>query len=341
MTASSAGSLIQKSTIVRANSTVKARAVRLAFGVLERRAPGLGSVWAERLWCTIPSAKKPRPVIAEPGTVVTLALHAPTPAPGRGAAPTFVAEAWGTDGPVVYLLHGWGGYRGQLGAFVAPLTAAGYRVVALDAPSHGESAPGSFGRGRSLITEFIAALDAATREFGPAHGVVAHSLGGGAAALAVLDHVDGLDGVPVGRLVLVAPMPDPNAYAQLFAATLGFGDRIRTGLLRRLERRVGRPMTDFDAVTRARTAAESRDAAGDADPAPPLLVVHDREDKEIPYGLGRAIAAAWQGAELLSTKGLGHRRILRDPEVVRTAVDFLGAVQVQGAAPAGRRSSAA
>jgi hypothetical protein len=52
--------------------------------------------------------------------------------------------------------------------------------------------------------------------------------------------------------------------------------------------------------------------------------VHDREDKQIPYAMGRAIAAAWPGAELCSTRGLGHQRILRDPDVIGTVMQFLG-----------------
>jgi hypothetical protein len=40
-----------------------------------------------------------------------------------------------------------------------------------------------------------------TGAFGPAHGIVAHSLGAGATAVAVLD------GLPAGRLVLIAPAP--------------------------------------------------------------------------------------------------------------------------------------
>jgi hypothetical protein len=41
--------------------------------------------------------------------------------------------------------------------------------------------------------------------------------------------------------------------------------------------------------------------------------------------MGRAIASAWQGAELCSTRGLGHQRILRDPDVIGTVMQFLGA----------------
>ncbi|HEU5352883.1 MAG TPA: alpha/beta hydrolase [Actinocrinis sp.] len=306
-------SLAKKSTTVRSSLPLRQRATRLAFGALERRAPRLGARWAERVWCTVQHADRSRSVPAAPGDLGTIPLH-------EGTAPTFVAEVWGTSGPVVYLLHGWGGHRSQFGAFVAPLLATGFRVVAIDAPSHGDSAPGSFGPNRSLITEFTAALAAAARAFGPAHAVIGHSLGGGCAALAVLD------GLAAKRLVLISPMTDPTRFMQGFAAMLGFGDRIRSGLMRRLELRTGRPMADFDAVGRAQSSFKAEPPLDDAQ-LPSLLVIHDREDKQIPFGMGKAIAAAWQGAELLGTNGLGHNRILRDPEVIRSAVEF---VQVGG-----------
>jgi pimeloyl-ACP methyl ester carboxylesterase len=307
----------------RSRPPAASRVTRVTFGMLERAAPRLGSRWALRLWCTLPRASAkhaPRAPVTEPGRVVELPL-------GSGDR-TFVAEVWGENGsPVVCLMHGWGGDRGQLGAFVAPLVEAGYRVVAPDAPSHGRSAPGSFGRGRSLVTEFLAVLAAVDRGLGAAHGIVAHSVGASAAAVAVLD------GLPVGRLVLIAPASSPRVFAPGFAASLGLGERTVAGLLRRLEQRLGRPMADFDIAQRAREAAESRlcapgSAAGSAtDPGclPALLVVHDREDRQVPYTQGTLIAEAWRGAELLSTSGQGHRRILSDPEVVRAAAAFLGA----------------
>src|SRR3712207_7030695 len=56
---------------------------------------------------------------------------------------------------------------------------------------------------------------------------------------------------------------------------------------------------------------------------PPTLVVHDRDDAYTPVADGAAIAAAWPDARLRVTSGLGHRRILRDPEVVAEAVEFV------------------
>src|SRR5690349_22396214 len=51
---------------------------------------------------------------------------------------------WGS-GPAVLLMHGWGGRAEQMLPFVEPLVRAGHRVIAFDAPSHGESGPSALG----------------------------------------------------------------------------------------------------------------------------------------------------------------------------------------------------
>ena len=53
------------------------------------------------------------------------------------------------------------------------------------------------------------------------------------------------------------------------------------------------------------------------------LIVHDRDDPDVPYAHGEEIAAAWPGAELVTTRGLGHRAVLWDPEVIQRTVTFL------------------
>ncbi|MFY7922671.1 MAG: alpha/beta fold hydrolase, partial [Gemmatimonas sp.] len=53
------------------------------------------------------------------------------------------------------------------------------------------------------------------------------------------------------------------------------------------------------------------------------LVIHARDDKEVPFRDGERIAATWPNAALLPVDGLGHRRILRAPQVVEAAVGFL------------------
>jgi pimeloyl-ACP methyl ester carboxylesterase len=206
-------------------------------------------------------------------------------------------------------MHGWGGFRAHLEPLVKPLTAKGYQVIALDAPSHGSSRPGAYGRKRSTLPEFADALNAVVAANGPAHAVIGHSLGGTASALAVLD------GLPAERLVTIGSVVDAIPYTVEFARDLGFGERIRTGFIKRLERRVGRSMEDFSLPHRARTRTD----------LPPLLVIHDRQDKEVHHRDAIMLAGAWRGSDLLLTDGLGHRRILADAEVARRIVDFIGA----------------
>jgi hypothetical protein len=48
------------------------------------------------------------------------------------------ATAWG-DGPPVLLAHGWESRRSHWSAIVPILAESGYRVIAMDAPAHGDS----------------------------------------------------------------------------------------------------------------------------------------------------------------------------------------------------------
>jgi pimeloyl-ACP methyl ester carboxylesterase len=57
--------------------------------------------------------------------------------------------------------------------------------------------------------------------------------------------------------------------------------------------------------------------------SPAALVIHDRDDADVPIAQGERIVEAWRGSRLVRTSGLGHRAILRDPAVVRRTVDFL------------------
>ena len=223
------------------------------------------------------------------------------------------AWRWG-HGPAVLLVHGWGSRGSRLGSFVAPLTEAGYSVVAFDAPGHGASA------GRlSSLPQFISAIERLGRELGkkgggcrpegpvPAtfSGIVAHSMGGAATTLAMAR------GLPVRRVVFLAPAADPAGYSERFAELLGLTPDVLRRMKQSIERRFGQPWDDFDVLRAARKMTA------------PLLVFHDRDDRDVAWTDGAAIAAAWPGAELVSTEGLGHRRIVHDPGVVSRTVAFL------------------
>ena len=206
---------------------------------------------------------------------------------------------WG-KGPVVLLVHGWGSRASRLASFVEPLTNAGFSVVAFDAPGHGASA------GRlSSLPQFIAAVQTVARESGGVEAIVAHSMGGAATTLAMGR------GLRAGRVVFLAPAADPAGYSERFAAMVGLSPAVLARMRRSIEHRFDQKWEEFDVLTAARAMTA------------PLLVIHDRDDSDVAWTDGAAIAAAWPGAELFSTSGLGHRRIVRDPDVVSRAVRFV------------------
>ena len=55
----------------------------------------------------------------------------------------------------------------------------------------------------------------------------------------------------------------------------------------------------------------------------PMLLLHDEGDREVPFEDARTFVQAWPGAKLVVTSGLGHRAILRDPDVVTAAAAFI------------------
>jgi pimeloyl-ACP methyl ester carboxylesterase len=210
--------------------------------------------------------------------------------------------------PTVLLVHGMSGRAAQLGGFAAPLVAAGFRVVAFDAPGHGAAA----GR-RSSLPEMLWVTEEVAANLGPLDGIVAHS-NGAAATIAALGR-----GMRVQRVALLAPPTDLERYLGKVARLLGFGDRVARGAQHRLERRYGIPFSALKGTDLAPGLSQ------------PALIVHDNGDRIVPASEGRALADSWPGAKLHVTAGLGHGRILRDEAVISRVVEHLAP---QGKAPA-------
>jgi len=274
----------QKSTNVRLS-------IRAGFRLLSWVAPRRAETLALDLFSR-PSRLSPAP-IPEAG----IAGHRFTI---ESAGQRLAAWDWGRAGPTVILTHGWSGHAGQMAAFVAPLVRAGYYVVAFDHPAHGQS-EGT----RATYLDVAAALTAVARRVAPIHAVIGHSFGCTATILALSR------GLPIERAVLVAPPADSPTYARAFGRAIGLTDARVEGIVERIRQRVGGDLSALDARHLVKGLATR------------ALVIHDRGDKEVPFAHGAAIAAAWPGAQLEVTEGLGHKRLLRAPYVVAKAVDFI------------------
>jgi pimeloyl-ACP methyl ester carboxylesterase len=223
--------------------------------------------------------------------------------PFEQAELTLYAPALAPRGPTALLVHGWGGQARQLLPLAESLAQQGLRPVLLEMPAHGRSA-GT----KSNLPQFARAIDYAVarlRQEGHEVGVLAaHSLGANAAAHAASR------GLGIDRLVLLAPPASPRAYTRYFAQVFGLSEATRAAMQQRIEAREGILMQQFDPRAVAHRIRV------------PTLVVHDRGDRINAFADGQAFAHAIQGARLVATEGLGHRRILKDPAVLAQVAVF-------------------
>ena len=268
------------------------RVMRFMFATLGPLFPGLMGRWAYRLWFRtrrFPESAAGKRITRSAQRETLLADNIP-----------IAIYSWGT-GPVVLFVHGWSGRGSQVAAFVEPLTAAGFQVVAIDAPGHGET-PGN----STNILECAAVLQAVNAHLGPVHAALTHSFGGMVLAYA-MNH-----GMSIERVVSVSAPAHVDYLIDGFAHTLAIPGGVIMAMRRRMEQQFPDSLWE-----RLSTVHNVQDLAA------PALIIHDEDDVSVPWQQGRMIADAWPGARFMKTSGLGHGRILRDRQVIKAAVEFI------------------
>lgn len=206
----------------------------------------------------------------------------------------------------VLIAHGWTSEASFMAVFAEQLRRVGFRVVAFDQPGHGKSLQ----RHASLI-DCARALIEVAEALGPVQHVVAHSMGG----LAVLMAAEGRPPMPkahpFARYVLIATPNRFQAVTQEFAREVGLDARGLRAFERHLERIAHRTVTSFAAEKLLTTLGR------------PALIVHSRDDTEVPFRRAEEIVAACPLTELKAFDGLGHRNILFVPPVIRAVLAYL------------------
>ncbi len=232
------------------------------------------------------------------------------------AAPTLDAEeteldvdgtsihvyAWGDPRtqPYVLFAHGWSSHGTRVAPWVVPLRRAGYAVVAFDQAAHGKSS-GT----HTTLPDFTCHLMAVAHHYGPAAAVIGHSLGGAATALALAR------GLVAERAVLIAPAADPLAAVERFSRFVWLAGYLGRRMFARFEQAMRFDADEMQAHNNAPVIGR------------PALIVHDVEDREVPWSEGERYARFWHDSRLLSTQGLGHNRIADDQGVIDAALRFL------------------
>ncbi|RDS84881.1 alpha/beta fold hydrolase [Dyella monticola] len=277
-----------------ARNTWKLGAVRLGFAVGSRLAPTRTVDRAARLFATPFASSRSRARAAQPDEAMRRGeLHI--------GGETIATYVWGNPStqPYALLVHGWSSFGLRYLPWVAKLRALGLAVVSFDQPGHGAST-GKL----CTLPDFIATVRAVGKHFGTAALAIGHSMGGAALALAQDEHWH------AQRLALIAPAADIEAAANRFIRFVRLGQHLREPFLSWYERRTG---------VHARELHVHRHVPALGQPG---LIVHDLDDREVPWEEGERYARYWPGARLLTTQGLGHHRILDAAEVIDATLAF-------------------
>lgn len=207
---------------------------------------------------------------------------------------------YGKSDKKVLLVHGWSGRGTQLFKIADALLKEGYATVSFDAPAHGKS-PGN----SSIMLEFIASIFELEKQYGPFEVPIGHSLGG----MAVLNAAK--SGFKTDKIIVIGSGDIVHDIIDDFIKKLQLKPVISLKLRAHFENKYNEAMDNYSAFKAAEVIEK------------PILVVHDENDYEVPVKAGINIHQHVKNGELMITKGLGHRKILGDVNVIHKIIEFI------------------
>lgn len=270
------------------------KAITLISKTLETVAPGCAVKFASRLFMSPLKHQTPKRELHMDTNSVQTSEIVP------GIQKEIIVYEYGKASKKVLLVHGWSGRGTQLVKIADALLEAGYSTVSYDAPAHGKA-----GGKRTNMREFIEAAMLLEQKYGPFEFAVGHSLGG----MTLLNAVK--RGMKLRKLVVVGSGDVVEDIAIDFTRKIGLSDAIGVRMKRGFDRFYGE---DINTLSASKAATDVHI---------PVLVIHDRNDPDVPVSSAENIHEHLSNATLVLTEGLGHRKILGDSVVIQRIMDFL------------------
>lgn len=206
---------------------------------------------------------------------------------------------WVGKGKTVLLAHGWESNTSRWDYILKDLKAQDYNIISLDAPAHGRSDGKQFTA--ILYAEFI---NEVAKKFKP-DVLIGHSVGGMASIFCMYKHQ-----LPsIKNMVLLGAPAHFTGVFDRYKSMMGFNNRISNGLDSIVIERFGQPVAYFSAAN----FTESIEAKG--------LIIHDKNDRIIPYEDAQLLASRYKNSKLISTSGFGHG--LKDASLTPQIIGFI------------------
>ena len=222
----------------------------------------------------------------------------------------FVPVPGASKSPAVLLMHGWGANASRMLPAVAPLHAAGYAVLLLDARCHGNSDGEPFTSLPRFAQDIEAGLNWLQRQpavDGTRLAVIGHSVGAAAALLSATRRMDMRAVVSLGAFA--HPYEVMRRYLTEFHIPYPV---IGWYVLRHVQRVIG---ARFDDIAPINTIAQARC---------PVLLVHGVDDDVVPFSDAQRLQNAGRAGtvECVAIRG-GHDPSDSTADYQAQLIDFL------------------
>ncbi|WP_395377410.1 alpha/beta fold hydrolase [Marinicella sp. W31] len=213
-------------------------------------------------------------------------------------------RSWG-EGPVIWLIHGWESRGATFYKLVPELVKQGFKTLVWDGPAHGDS-PGE----RTHVPYQAQCLAEDMKQIHgdePPYALIGHSFGGASFAL-LADMIR----LPARLVIIAAPTRIDLVFSRM-AQLLRLGQRSTQAFFKALETETSFSMSDASLVNQDLSINSA------------VLVLHDQEDKEVPFADFQILKKEWQAGQFVATRGLGHKNIKQDKAVFKEIMGFLRA----------------
>lgn len=203
------------------------------------------------------------------------------------------------------VLHGFESSVINFDRYIKPLTRAGYEVLAFDAPAHGRSSGKQINV--LLYKNFIQHI---IKQYGPVHNFMAHSFGGLALSL-VLEEMEHDENT---KVVLIAPAAETATAINSFFSILQLNGSVRKEFDLLIETLSGHKPGWFS-ISRIAPKLKAK-----------VLWLQDKDDQMTPLSdVEPVIQKDYPNFQFKISEGLGHRRIYRDNNSLKSILHFFNA----------------
>lgn len=273
--------------------------LRTKFKTISKVAPAMAGRMAFDLFCTpYPKYKKRKaPAIFHHAKKRTVVLSDNIKIQGFEWLPNKPNDE------TVLIAHGYASFAYKFEHYIAPLLKMGYRVLAFDAPAHGQS------EGKHIhVVVYQEAIQKIMEQAGPVHHFIGHSLG----ALTLSMIAEQVDQTEARKFVLIAPATKTTTTFANFFKMMHLNEATINAFMQYVTSRTSHTV-DYFAADRALANYQG-----------PVLWVHDEKDLVCPYeDIILFKENAPTNIKFLITNGLGHNKVYKTAEVIDQIMAFL------------------